>query len=152
MTLLWRLELRIGQLAVGPDPIVRATGLISALLLAEVTVACGAPGPGGSAARAACIAYEHVGRRQVTTTRPQTLAIWNRARTQAETAASTSPRWTGLSKDIDAGLTHLTASSTAQRAQQSAATDRELDAYFAADRRVEADCTTAGHRIGPLKP
>jgi hypothetical protein len=57
-----------------------------------------------------------------------------------------------LRNDIGVAFNHVTASAAAQRAQRVGQTDRELRAYFAADRRVEADCKAAGHGIGPLKP
>lgn len=71
-------------------------------------------------------------------------AIRASARADARRAAAADPQWAALQRDID---DFYSRQGTLQQASEG-----ELDAYFAADRRVQADCTAAGQDIGPLKP
>jgi hypothetical protein len=60
-------------------------------------------------------------------------------------AADADPEWQPLQRDIEDFYSRQSILS-----QQTAA--NEMDAYFAADRRVQADCKSAGEDIGSLRP
>src|SRR3954469_21862689 len=112
-------------------------------VMAVALTACGSTTPGQSAAQQACRAYAKTMRHQVATTVEGNDAIWAEARADARRAAAADPGWHALLRDIDEFHSRLT---TLQQAR----TADELDAYFAADRRVQADCASAGEDIGPL--
>lgn len=84
-------------------------------------------------------------RHEVATTTAGNDAVWATAQDDAGRAAAADGQWAALQRDIDDFHSRL------GRLGQSSTVD-ELDAYFAADRRVQADCTAAGQDIGPLKP
>jgi len=56
-------------------------------------------------------------------------------------AAAADPRWRPVQRDSDDFYPSDPAGSA-----------EALDARFAADRRVQADCASAGEDIGPLRP
>ena len=101
-------------------------------------------GPGQDAARDACTAYANTGRHQVATTVEEADEIRAAAQADADRAAAADRSWRALRRDIGDAF-------AAQEALPTA-TAGEVDAYFAADRRVAADCADAGADIGPLQP
>ena len=117
-----------------------AIGMVTATL-----AGCGGASPGQAAAQDACKAYADTMRHQVATTVEQADAIRATAQSDARRAADADPEWQPLQRDLEDFYSRRTA-----LAQQAAA--NEVDAYFAADRRVQADCTSAGQDIGPLRP
>jgi hypothetical protein len=130
------------------DPVVPSSRRLAAAVVAIAAVGlagCGGARPGQAAARDACKAYADTGRHQVATTEEQTEVIRETARSDAGRAAAADPEWQALQSDIDDFYSQQSALS-----QQSSAD--EVEAYFAADRRVQADCDAAGEDIGPLRP
>ena len=113
-------------------------------VLAVALVSCGGDAPGQAAAQEACAAYADTGRHQVATTVAGADAIRATARKDARSAASADPTWQALQRDIEDFYS--------RQATLQTATVEGMDAYFAADRRVQADCVAAGRDIGPLKP
>ncbi|OIQ81791.1 hypothetical protein GALL_364410 [mine drainage metagenome] len=113
-------------------------------IVAAALAACSGGGTGQAAAQGACKAYANVNRHQVTTTAAQADAVVATARADADRAATADPAWAGLQRDI----TYV----FSRRGEFDTATAAEMDAYFAADRRVQADCVSAGEDIGPLRP
>ena len=113
----------------------------SAICVAAAALAgCGAS-PAQSAAQEACKAYADTGRHQVATTVEQGDTIRAKAQTEARRAADADPRWGALLRDInDFYSINITQGPS------------QLDDHFAADRRVQADCASAGEDIGPLRP
>jgi hypothetical protein len=125
-----------------------ALGLLVGLSLC----ACAGPSPGLDAAQAACRAYADTGRHQTTTTLEGVEALRAEARDQAERAAAEDDAWAPLQSDIHAAYTHQASSADAGNAGDVEESARELEAYFAADDRVRADCADADEEIGPLLP
>ncbi len=118
---------------------------VAAVVLVPTALAgCGSSVPGQAAAHDACTAYANTGRHQVTTTAAGAEAIRAQAQSAAQRAASADPRWQPLQRDIEEVFTRSRTLSTA--------TDAEMDAYFAADRRAQADCRASGQDIGDLVP
>ena len=118
---------------------------VLAAVVALGLAGCGGASPGETAARSACTAYANTLRHQVATTVEQVDAIRETARSDAGRAADADPRWQALQRDIEDFFARQ-----GTLAQQSSVDD--VDAYFAADRRVQADCADAGEDIGPLHP
>lgn len=119
--------------------------LAAAVVVAAALAGCGSTSPGQAKARDACAAYANTMRHQVATTVQGAAAIRATARSDARRAAAADPRWRPLQRDIEDFF-----SRQGTLSQQSEVT--EVDAYFAADRRVQADCAAAGADIGPLRP
>lgn len=111
---------------------------------AVVLTGCGSTPAGQQDARAACAAYANILRHPTATTVAQADAVRAEARDDARRAAEADDRWRPLQRDIADFLDRM-------NGLQHAPPD-QLAAYFAADRRVQADCTAAGRDIGPLKP
>ena len=129
------------------DPAVRRFRLLAAAVSvagAFLGVAGCGESPGQAAAQDACRAYANTGRHQVATTLEGADAIRASAQADARRATAADSRWAALERDIADFY------SLQSRLQQASAD--ELDAYFAADGRVQADCKAAGEDIGPLKP
>jgi hypothetical protein len=84
-------------------------------------------------------------RHQVATTVEQADALRGTARSDARRAAAADAEWQALQRDLEEFFSR-------QGALPQQATVEEVNAYFAADRRVRADCTSAGEDIGPLRP
>jgi hypothetical protein len=122
----------------------RLLAAVSIALAATTLAGCGAD-PAQTAAQNACTNYANTMRHQVATTVQQADAIRAAARSAAGRAADADPQWRALQRDIDDFYARQRTLS-----QQSAVA--EVNAYFAADRRVQADCKVAGEDIGPLKP
>jgi hypothetical protein len=114
------------------------------MVLVAGLAACGADAPGQAAAQAACTAFADTGRHQVASTVAGADAIRATAREKARSAASADPAWKALQRDIEDFYS--------RQATLQSATAEGMDAYFAADRRVQADCKAAGHDVGPLEP
>lgn len=123
------------------DVQLRLLAAVSVSVTAAALAGCGGPSPGQAAAQAACKAYANTSRRQVATTVAQGDAIRATARVEARRAADADPRWQALLGDIEDFYSRDITQGPA-----------ELDAHFAADRRVQADCESAGEDIGPLRP
>jgi hypothetical protein len=124
----------------------RLPAAASASAVLAVLTACGAGTPGQSAAGDACRAYANTGRQQGGDTVAEVDAVRATARADARLAAGADQSWTDLRTDIDEAFAR-------ERQLADATTDvRLLNAYFAADRQVEADCRSTGHEIGPLRP
>jgi hypothetical protein len=126
-------------------PRIRLLAAVPVALIAATLAGCGGARPGQAAAREACKAYADTGRHQLATTVRQADAIRGAARSSARRAAAAAPEWRALQRDIEDFYARQL-----RLSQQSAV--GEADAYFAADRRVQADCTAAGEDIGPLRP
>ena len=125
----------------------RHVRLLTAALItiaATTLAACGDGSPGQSAAQDACKGYANTGRKQVATTVEGADAIRATVRADARRAATADRSWSALQRDI--------ADAYSGESTLLTATASEVDAYFAADRRVEADCKSAGEDIGPLQP
>ena len=100
--------------------------------------------PGQVAVRGAWTAYANTTRDQVPETAAGVEAVRAKAQSDAARAASADARWKPLQNDIQDAYSLI---------RMGAATDNEeLAAYFAADRRVQADCKAAGRDIGDLVP
>src|SRR4051794_15210647 len=113
-------------------PAVPSSRPVAAVLVAVAALAgCGGASPGQAAAQDACQAYANAGRHQVATTVEQTDAIRARARSDASRAADADPEWRALQHDIDDFYARQTTLSPQSPVD-------EVDAYFAADRRVQA--------------
>jgi hypothetical protein len=129
-----------------PDvPPLRLIAAVSGTVVAATLAGCGGDSPGQDAARDACRAYADTMRHQVVTTVPQADAIRATARSDARRAADADPAWQPLRRDIEDFYARQ------RTLSQQSAVD-EVDAYFAADRRVQAQCRSAGEDIGPLRP
>jgi hypothetical protein len=118
---------------------------VAAAVVAATLGGCGGAAPGQEAARNACAAYATTGRTQTATTVEQVDAIRATVRADARRAADAATRWRALQRDIDDAFAREAALSQARTADL-------LNGYFAADRRVQADCAAAGEDIGPLRP
>ncbi len=121
--------------------------LFSAVPVALVVLtlaACGGSSPGQVAAQQACTAFADTGRRQAATGVEDADAIRATARADAGKAAAADPEWHALQRDIEDFYARQTKLQTA--------TEADMRDYFAADRRVQADCAAAGRDIGPLEP
>lgn len=123
----------------------RVLAAAASIVVAALGVAGCGGSPGKANAQAACRSYADTGRHQVATTTQQADAIRASARADARRAAAADPQWAALQRDIDDFWSR-------QSTLQQSSTSDEVDAYFAADRRVQADCKAAGEDIGPLKP
>ena len=114
-------------------------------VLCLALTACG-DGAGDDAAQAACHAYAR---------NPATAAQRSDLRTtatrEAQRAAEADDAYGALPHDMDDAWSRMDAMAATHNAggQVSAG---DLDAYFASDRRVRADCADAGAALGPLKP
>jgi hypothetical protein len=122
----------------------RLPAVVSTTVATGTLAGCGGATPGQTAAQAACQAYAGLMRHQAATTVEQADAIRATARSDARRAADADPAWRALQRDIDDFPGRQSALS------QHSAVD-EVDAYFAADRRVQADGRSArgGHRSPP---
>lgn len=123
----------------------RLLAAVSVTVAAATLAGCGGASPGQAAAQDACKAYANTMRHQVATTMEQADAIRATARSDARRAADADPEWQPLQRDIEDFYSRQDTLS-----QQTAV--NEVNAYFAADRRVQADCTSAGADIGSLQP
>jgi hypothetical protein len=87
-------------------------------------------------------------------------AIRTKALAQARQAAQDNRERAALAQDIESAFAHADAAARVPSSERGGtlgpATNemltRETNAFFAADRRVQADCMAAGHDIGPLRP
>jgi hypothetical protein len=116
----------------------RLAALGVAALVALVVTACGGD-PGDEMAQAACRGYA--------ASPPDRTTIDERAKRAGEANET----YASLRGDIDDAWSRMDAMAATHNSggQVSA---RDLDAYFAADKRVRADCADAGEDLGPLKP
>jgi len=121
--------------------VVARTRSLAAAAVVLVTAGLAACAPGHAAAQDACQAYANTNRRSVAKTFAETEAVRARAQSEAAQAASADARWQALQNDIRDAYSHL---------NKMALNNGEADAYFTADRRVQADCTAAGADIGDL--
>jgi hypothetical protein len=112
----------------------RFTGL-PALAACLALTSCGA-GPGDETARAACDAYGHADAT---------------AQERAQRAAEANDTYAVLQRDLDDALSRAQALAEAQHSGRQVS-GADMDAYFAADEQVRADCADAGNDIGPLRP
>jgi hypothetical protein len=124
---------------------IRLLAALSVTVAAATLAGCGGASPGQAAAQTACKAYANTMRHQVATTVEQADAIRATARSNARRAADADPEWQPLQRDIEDFYSRQSALSL-----QTAV--NEMNAYFAADRRVQADCKSAGEDIGSLRP
>ena len=116
----------------------RFTVLGLAALVAAGVAAC-AGDPGDEMAQAACRGYA--------ASPPDRTTVDERAKRAGEANES----YGSLQRDMDDAWSRMDAMAAAHNSggQVSA---QELNAYFAADRKVRADCADAGAELGPLKP
>ena len=122
----------------------RFAGLL-ALAGCLVLASCGDE-PGDDAARAACEAY---GRAPSGVEDAATLRTT--AQEHAQRAAEADDTYAALLRDLDDALSRAQAMAAAHNAGR-ALSGGQVDAYFAADEQVRADCAAAGNDIGPLRP
>jgi hypothetical protein len=113
-----------------------ALGLSAAVCV--VLSACG-DDRGVELAHAACRAYAHTPPDRAT------------ADERASRAGEANESYASLRRDMGGAWTRSDAMVTAQNSGQEASAD-DLNAYFAADKRVRADCKDAGADLGPLRP
>ena len=112
--------------------------LVLTVLVAAGVAAC-AGDPGDEMAQAACRGYA--------ASPPDRTTVDDRAKRAEEADES----YASLRRDIDGAWSRMDAiAATHNSGGQVSAGD--LDAYFAADRQVRADCADAGEELGPLKP
>ena len=116
-----------------------------ALAACLVLTACSAP-PGRHAAQAACDAYA-----KTVTTAAQGDAARAAAQKDADLAASADPSWSALQRDIK-DVYALAAANAAAHNAGHVVDQEKMNAYVAADKRVRADCASAGRDLGPLQP
>jgi hypothetical protein len=119
------------------------TGATVAVCL--VLSSCG-DDPGDETAQAACRAYGDAA--SGATIGP---AVRTTAMERAQRAGEANGAYAAIAGDMDDAWKRADAMATAHNGggQVSA---HELDAYFAADRRVRQDCADAGADLGPLEP
>jgi hypothetical protein len=118
---------------------IRSLTAASVVLVVAALAGCA---PGHAAAQDACQAYADTTRGSVVIkTFADAEAIRASAQSEAAHAASADARWQTLRKDIQDAYSHL---------NKMALNNGEADAYFAADRRVQADCKAAGADLGDL--
>ena len=122
----------------------RLVAVVPLAIVAATLAACSGESPGQAAAQGACQAYASFNRHSVATTAAQADAVVATARADADHAATADPAWANLQRD----MTYV----FSWRGSVDTATASQMDAYFAADRRVQADCGSAGEDIGPLRP
>ena len=130
----------------------RPPAAVALVALGLALAGCAGASDGQTAAQAACRAYADTERHQVATTLDQADAVRARARNEAGRAVTEDDVWAGLQKDIDAAYGHLSASAAAHNADRPDVSVQELEAYAAADRRVQDDCADADEDIGPRRP
>jgi hypothetical protein len=90
-------------------------------------------------AQAACRGYAH--------TPPERATADERAKRAGEANES----YASLKGDMDDAWARSDAMAAAHNSGQEVSSD-DLNGYFAADKRVRADCADAGADLGPLKP
>jgi hypothetical protein len=110
-----------------------------------VLTCCGTD-TGDDAARAACEAYGHA-----TSGAEDPAALQATAQEQAQRAAEQDDSFAALRRDLDDALTGAQALADAHNGGRPVS-GAEMDAHFAADEQVRADCADAGTDIGPLRP
>jgi hypothetical protein len=120
---------------------IRAWALAACLVLT-----CCGNDTGDDAARAACEAYGHA-----TSGAQDPAALEVTAQKQAQQAAEQDDSFAALQRDLDDALSGAQALADAQSGGRPVI-GTEMDAYFAADEQVRADCADAGTDIGPLRP
>ena len=130
----------------------RPPAAVALVALAFAVAGCAGASAGQTAAQAACQAYADTERHQVATTSDEADAVRARARNEAGRAAAEDDVWAGLQKDIDAAYSHLSASAEAHNADRPDVSMQEMEAYAAADGRVQDDCADADEDIGPRRP
>ena len=119
------------------------SGVVPVALVVLMLTACGGSSPGQAAAQQACTAFADTGRQQAATSVEDADTIRATARAEAGKAAAADPEWHALQRDIE----DFYARQTSSRRRPGDMVD-----YFAADRRVQADCAAAGRDIGPPEP
>jgi hypothetical protein len=122
-------------------PVALAACLVGSLVLAS----CG-DDPGDETAQAACQAYG-----QATSGGADPAALRSTAQERAQRAAEADNSYAGLRRDLEDALARAGDLADAQRTGRPIG-GAQMDAYFAADEQVRADCADAGEDIGPLRP
>jgi hypothetical protein len=102
--------------------------------------------PGDETAQAACQAYG-----QATSGGEDPTALRATAQERARRAAAADDSYARLQRDLDDALSRARDVADAQRAGRPVS-GGQMDAYFAADEQVRADCAETGADIGPLRP
>jgi hypothetical protein len=118
---------------------------IAVLAVCLVLAGCG-NSRADDAAQAACRAYG-----DNPTTSAERSELRATATGQAHRAAEADESYAALQRDIADAWSRSDAMAAAHNSGQEF-TGEDLDAYFAADRRVRADCADAGEDLGPLRP
>jgi hypothetical protein len=117
---------------------------IAVLATCLLLTACG-NGPADDAAQAACRAYG-----DNPTTSAERSELRATASEQAQRAAA-ADSYAALPRDMADAWSRNDAMAAAHNSGQ-VVSGEDLDAYFAADKRVRADCADAGEDLGPLRP
>jgi hypothetical protein len=118
---------------------------IAVLAACLLLTACG-DGPADEAAQAACRAYGGT-----PTTSAQREELRETASEQAQRAADADDAYAELPRDMTDAWSRNDDMAAAGNSGQ-VVSGEDLDAYFAADERVRADCADAGEDLGPLRP
>jgi hypothetical protein len=118
---------------------------VVAVAVCVVLASCGGD-PGDEAAQAACEAYA-----RAPSSLDENAELRTTALERAQRAGEANESYAALQSDMQDAWSRSDAMATAHNAGQPVS-GRQLDAYFAADKRVRADCADAGDDIGPLKP
>jgi hypothetical protein len=118
---------------------------IAVLATCLLLTACG-NGPADDAAQAACRAYG-----DNPTTSAERSELRATASEQAQRAAEADGSYAALPRDIGDAWSRNDAIAAAHNSGQ-VVSGEDLDAYFAADTQVRADCADAGEDLGPLRP
>ena len=118
-----------------------------ALAACLALTSCGSD-PGDETARAACQAY---GDATSGAAGEQAGDVLDTARERAQRAADANDAYAALHRDLDDALSRARAWAAVQNDGGQVSAD-DVDAYFAADRQVRADCADAGNDLGPLRP
>jgi hypothetical protein len=118
---------------------------IAVLATCLLLTACG-NGPADDAAQAACRAYG-----DNPTTSAERSELRATASEQAQRAAEADDSYAPLPRDMADAWSRNDAMAAAHNSGQGVSGE-DLDAYFAADKQVRADCADAGEDLGPLRP
>jgi hypothetical protein len=123
----------------------RFTGALLTLASCLALASCGGD-PGDESAQAACEAYA-----QAPSSLDENAQLRTTALERAQRAGEANESYAALQSDMQDAWARSDAMATAHNAGRSVS-GHQLDAYFAADKRVRADCADAGADIGPLEP
>ena len=123
----------------------RFSGALLALASCLVLASCGGE-PGDEAAQAACAAYA-----KAPSSLDENAELRTTALERAQRAGEANESYAALQSGMQDAWSRSDALAATQNAGGTVSA-HQLDAYFAADKRVRSDCADAGADIGPLEP